>query len=208
MAFGRMPIPHVVHIDVPQPAPSTTVVMPTSFVMTLAVVPTINPSQDANGGSDADLGKCWRYVGIDIEPIDSDALDEASSDDENDPPNKRNIAGRVSLDEIQQYDSPLLKRGKGVTYIKNIGGCDTPINGKGILRAKPHPKVNAVMGPFNIQATGPKHGLDPNMWCEYKPFIFALFQSFFHKVETMISLGGFQLLLVFLTELLLAFSFR
>jgi hypothetical protein len=58
--------------------PSQIVRLPTSFVMTLEAMPTLSPvnsDDDPDDDDEGDDGECWKYVGVDMEPIDSDALD-------------------------------------------------------------------------------------------------------------------------------------
>jgi hypothetical protein len=172
MAFGGEPIPNVVHVDVTQgAAPSPTVMIPTSFVMTLKVMPTddaVNNGDDPDDDDDDDDGECWKYVGIDVEPVDSDALDESSDSEEDAAPDKRSIAGRISLEGTSSLLSPGLSKRAGheLVYINKIGNCATTPNPNVIVRAEIHPGPQAVMKAFDMQATGDKHGLDPKMYCE------------------------------------------
>jgi hypothetical protein len=185
MAFGKEPIPHVIHIDVPKDgSPSPTKVLPTTFVMTVVAIPTIgvgNGASSLNGNGDDDE-TCWKYIGVDIEPIDSDAIGEATdSGDEDDLLDKRSIAGRILLDRKSSLLLPgLSKRAGDLVYINQIGSCAVTPTPNVIVRAEIHPGPQVVMRPFNMQGTGDKNGLDPNMYCKYTiptPTTFACFQS-------------------------------
>jgi hypothetical protein len=171
MAFGREPIPNVIHIDVPQAPPSQIVRLPTSFVMTLEVMPTLSPvnsDDDPDDDDSGDDGECWKYVGVDMEPINSDALDESSDSDEDAAPGRRSIAGRISLHgNSSLLPSGLSKRaGRKVDFINKIGNCATAPNPNVIVRAELHPGPRSVMKAFDMQGKGNKKGLDPNMYCE------------------------------------------
>jgi hypothetical protein len=171
MTFGREPIPNIVHVDITQgAAPSPTVMMPTSFVMTLEIIPTgdVDNNDDDPNDDDDDDGECWLYVGVDVEPIDADALDVSTDSEEDAAPDKRSIAGRISLHGTSSLQSPGLSKqaGQQVVFINKIGNCAVTPNPNVIVRAEIHPGSQAVMKAFDMQGTGDKHGLDPNMYCE------------------------------------------
>lgn len=132
----------------------------------------VDTDVDENPNDDDDDDGCWKYVGVDTEPTDSNDLDDEFSDsDEEATPVKRSVAGRISLGQKFSAQLPsLTKRVAGrIKYINKIGKCKPTPTPNVIVKSEIHPGPRSAMLPFNLQGTGDSigvNGLDPNLYCK------------------------------------------